>query len=494
MKQNNQSKGIILIQKKIGLLYIIFIVMAFLYIPADFVDIFRDVNAYYESSVVENEKLFQYNSRIINYFSETDSVLDQSVIQYYKEVALSSDNAIRQIEKYKADLIVHSGGKNEKGYIKRGKNYELSKKLLLRNHVADTIELLLANHKKLLMGIAHENMLPLMDSILYLGNFTASSGKSKQFSEYYFYQVPVAACVSFLSKIQNDLKRIDNFVIESHFKSLMNSGNNLKLGVNEQESPMDLASYGVSVSNLGKEIVFALDITPGQNLNFPDYFTDRLLNKDPSSSMVIGKGTFELKTQDESKDLSTSSPIIETGYLPVLYSGINNLIKIKDIQYESNQIIAELSTGEIIKKDSNFYIRVGETGYTRLTVFGIDDGQKVLLSSQKFEIKKLTVPKATIFDKQSGEISEKMFKLQKKIDIDNWALEDIYLKISSYEIRRINELISETVVNKGAFFNAKTRELVDKASNGDMYVFSNIKVEYSDGKQVDVDPVVVTIN
>ena len=69
MNQNNQSRGIELIQKKIGLLYIIFIVMAFLYIPADFVDIFKDINVYYEESVYENEKLYDYNYRIINYFT-----------------------------------------------------------------------------------------------------------------------------------------------------------------------------------------------------------------------------------------------------------------------------------------------------------------------------------------------------------------------------------------------------------------------------------------
>ncbi|MCD4694722.1 MAG: hypothetical protein K8S16_00670 [Bacteroidales bacterium] len=493
MRQNNQSKGIILIHKKIGLLYIIFIVMAFLYIPADFVDIFKDINTFYEESVSENDKLFQYNSRIINYFADTDSVLNQSINQFYQQVRLSSDNVAQQIEKYKERMIEQSGGRSEFGYIKRGRNYELSKKLMIYDKVADTVKLLLTGHKNLLSKVAHKNMLPIMDSIIYLDDMLGSTGETKTFSEYYFDQVPVAASVAFLSKLQNDLKRLDNFVIESHFKSLMNNEENLGLGVNKQIQEIELANYGVSVSSLGKEIVFALEITTENTLNFPDYFTDGMLNSDPSSSMVLSQSSFELKEKDDVDTDRFDSPVIKTGYLPVLYSGINNLVRIRDISYNSEQIIAELTAGEIIRKDSNFYIRVGKPGFSRLTVFGMDEGQKVLLSSQKFEIKELPEPKAFIFNKLSGEISEKMFKVQKRVDIKNWAIEDVYMKIAGYEIKRVNNLISETVFNKGAFFNAKTRELVDKATSGDMYIFNNITVEYSDGKQVNIDPVVLTI-
>ncbi len=495
MNQNNQSRGIELIQKKIGLLYIIFIVMAFLYIPADFVDIFKDINVYYEESVYENEKLYDYNYRIINYFTNRDTVFDQSIPHYYQGVKFSSDKIIQEIERYKTDLIEQSGGLTNTGYITRGKNYELSKNYLIRGRIADTISQLLEGHKSLLKEVAHSSMINAMDSILYLGTMVGSSGETKKFSEYYFDQVPVSAAISFLSKLQNDLKRLDNFVIESHYKSLMSLNDNLDFGVSQKIKEVDSKEYEVAVSKLGQEIVFALEVISDGKLSFPEYFVDGMLNSIPSSSMILNQRILGIKDLEVSDSKKSETPVIQSGYTPVLYTGINNLVRIKDIHYGNRQIFAELTSGEIIRKDSSFFIRVSKPGFTRLTVFGTEEDkeEKVLLSSQKFQIKDLPDPKAFIYNKQCGELSEKMFKVQKRLDVKNQVIDEAYMKVNGYEIKRINELVTETVYNKGAFFNAKTRELINKASSGDMYIFNEIVVEYSDGSLVNLDPVVLTI-
>ncbi len=505
MPQNSESKGLILQQKKIGLLYIIFIVLAFLYIPADFVDIFKGTNDYFEGTTDENEKLFKYNMRIIDYFTKNDQDSVHSIKRFYLLVNQSSSDIIRQIEIYKQSLIQLSGGLNESGYIRRGKNYEIAKKILIRSNVVDTLKQLLSNHKDLLKTIAHKEMYPIMDSILYLDKFISSSGELKEFSEYYFDLVPVSASVAFLSKFQNDIRRIDNYVIESHFKSLISLNKKLGLGVVLKEPKQELIISKSVISKLGKEIIIAMEFTDDTSAyeyeEHDESTDDNILNMSLTSQNYSSLGLSDNKftVQDyyeesidgqKNKDIK---PILEMGQLPVLYIGINNLIKISDIKFKGEKIRAEISSGTIIRKDSNFYIRVSKPGFSQINVYGIEGNRKMLISNQKFIVKELPEPKAFIYNRHSGDISSKMFKLQKKINIRNDILKNINYRLIGYNIKRINNFITETSYNNGSYFNASSRQLIDKASNSDVYIFENIKVESIDGKEMILSPVTVTI-
>ena len=506
MPENSESKGLILQQKKIGLLYIIFIVLAFLYIPADFVDIFKGTNDFYEGSTYENEKLYNYNLKIINYFTKSDRDSIHSIKQYYLQVGQSASDIIRQIEIYKQNLIQYSGGINEAGYIRRGKNYQFTKKIMIRNRVADTIKQLLSDHKSLLKTIAHKDMHPIMDTFLYLDDFISSSGESKEFSEYYFDQVPVSAAITFLSKFQNDIRRIDNFVIESHIKSLVSIDKTLQFGVVPKTQEQELVTSESVISKLGEEIVLALELAEDtltvEDKKYDEFADDKAFDvshifQDRLTSLVLNDNKFVVYDYNQetgegytNKDIQ---PVLEMGQLPVLYVGINNLIKISDIKFKGEQILAEISSGTIIRRGYNFYIRISKPGLARVNVYGIEGKQKILISSRDFIVKELPEPKAIIYDRQSGEISTKMFKLQKKIHIRNDILKDINYRLIGYNVKRISNLITETSYNNGSYFNASSRRLVDKASNGDIYVFDNIKVEDIDGKKMILSPIVVTI-
>ena len=90
MEQNIEQRGTgrMLRQKLINLMYLIFIVLAFLYIPSNFIDVFKDLNSTFEKSATEFDNsfsvsqlnnLYNFNSLLFNYLTQSPDINVQKV-------------------------------------------------------------------------------------------------------------------------------------------------------------------------------------------------------------------------------------------------------------------------------------------------------------------------------------------------------------------------------------------------------------------------------
>jgi len=116
MEQEVNQKGTsrVLRRKIINLMYLIFIVLAFLYIPSNFIDVFKDLNSTFEKSAKEFDNtltanqlnnLYNFNTLLLNYLTTGPDVRAKEIKSKFDFVADHTDASIQKIEKIKESLV-----------------------------------------------------------------------------------------------------------------------------------------------------------------------------------------------------------------------------------------------------------------------------------------------------------------------------------------------------------------------------------------------------
>ena len=229
MFENGQQKGTsrVLRHKVINLLYLIFIVMAFLYIPADFIDVFRSINQDYEEAIDDFSSSEYDNFNHIMFYHLIKN--DKDSLSYFnnlKAVNKSSTEIVNEIEEYKKRLIEKCGGNNEFDYLSDGKNYSYTHELLIEEKLADSIRHLITVHEKLIRTLVNHKTFLTVDSLIDNGSYiVTSTGKWIKWEKYYFNKMPVSGAIAIMSKFQDDLKKADNLVLESYINTLKKEKN-----------------------------------------------------------------------------------------------------------------------------------------------------------------------------------------------------------------------------------------------------------------------------
>jgi hypothetical protein len=493
MEENAQQKGTgrVLRQKIINLLYLIFIVLAFLYIPSNFIDVFKDINYNFEKSTQEfnNEftsnqfnNLYNYNFLIFEYLTKnsTDSILQ--IRQNFLFINQSSTALIQKIEDIKHQLAQNSGGYNEYGYLLNSKNYNATEKYLLINNLADSIYHLLNNHKILIRPLVDKKCLAIIDSILPVNEtIISSSGDPKEWTEYYFDKMPVSGAITILSKFQNNIRKIDNTVIESYLNSLVEIDKSLSVRVINK----NFSTVKAYVEKDNRIDSLTIDST-GKIKFFP-----------------YEEGEYEFTIYDSKRKYKKTymvkdvGPILQRSQFPVVYTGIDNLIKIHHSKFDINNIKITTSEGAITRKGSEFYLRAKSPGLTTIKVFGIDNHEEKLLTSQRYLIEDLPDLKAYINNINNGYIQANVLNNQKEIKVESNIISNVNFKLKGFNIKRIhnqdfkNSIESEN--NVGSRFNSITQEILKKAIEGDIYIFDNIIVKNFDKTEIEVPPIVLTV-
>lgn len=472
---SQESNGSQLLGKKVNLLYLIFIILAFLYIPADFVDIFRGLNEFYETDVADNQKLYSYNSQVISSFEQ-----DEANITKLKNDCESINNSARillnKIRGYKIELIKNSGGYNINGYISRGKNYQLTKKILVNNFYIDSIKEGLSEHAEVLRSMTNKEFHVYIDSALYLIPFVASDGEKKSFKKFLFREVPVSAAAAVLTSIESNILELNNQIIGNKLEGIISLNDSLRFGIQSEILKKEYSSTNYGNYSPGEEIVVELKLLESDN--------------------VTGTQDFEIydyKRKNNIQKFYSAEPVIDLKNLPVIYTGIYNIINIREKDFPGYIIETEVNSGQLLKRNGRYNLIVKNTGIVQLDIYGNKPGEKTLLDKKEFLVRKLPAPIPQIGDRFSGTISSKIFKIQKGIELKYSDRNFPEVIIKTFNIKRIGDGNTENQTNRGAFFNAGTRKLIDAAKRGDVYLFDNIEGEDFEGKTVKLFPVVLTI-
>jgi hypothetical protein len=199
------------------------------------------------------------------------------------------------------------------------------------------------------------------------------------------------------------------------------------------------------------------------------------------------------------KVVNKTKPFISQKEFKVLYIGINNPVEIYHPDFNPSEYKTVISQGELIRKGNQFYAKVNREGFCTIG-FSVPDkanGGMMKVSEETFKVKYLPKPEVVLFNKTGGDIAAKIFKQQKGLETSLKALElDEDFKVTEYTVTYVNGnglgIFKESV--KGSYFTGKSKELIDLAQPGDIFIFDNIYVKGPDGQNKNVEALVFKIN
>lgn len=437
------SRAKVLRQKVISLMYLIFVVMVFLYVPSDFIDTIKDVNYSMEGATREMKIMNNFNVNLLKAIKATDSTNQISNYpDYIDEVMHLTDSVNRVIEYLKMRLQRDAGGLNTAGYLVNGKESYQSDEIFITSQRARLLKELLENYKRKIIKLTGFTSFGIpINSIIKTEEFVyTSTGKLIEWQKFYFYKVPSTVTITLLSKFQNDIRKVEYLTIAPYLFELINEF----------------------------DITLKRKVREGEKKRRP----------------IKEKPIIDPRAKIESDDFV------------ILYTDIDNLIKVEHPFYSNTELIAKISNGEIYLKDTVFYARVKTLGINEVIIYHQRDTLTPLIR-QKFVVKPMPDPIAVLADRKGGIISHKIFKLQKNIAVHskvrNFTYEYLIKRFSLIQIPADGTLIRKSKKNAGGYFNASTQQMIDEATRGDIYIFYNIEAETLIGNTVYINAIVFTL-
>jgi len=218
------------------------------------------------------------------------------------------------------------------------------------------------------------------------------------------------------------------------------------------------------------------------------------------------KETRTLKQQKRKEDsypfqvdykVTDSKPFISQKDYKTLYLGINNPLNVFHPEFATKDYKVSISQGKIINNGSDFYAEPSREGFASVTL-SVPDGhggyKKV--AEDIFKVKELPKPLVDLYDKEGGSIPAKIFKMQKGLTANMKDLPvDVNYRVTDFSVTYVNAnglgIFKENV--KGSYFTGKSRELIDLAQPGDIFIFDNIHVKGPDGLNKSVDAIIFNI-
>ncbi len=441
MEEENHERKV-LRNKMVSFMYLIFIVLAFIYIPSDFVDTIKDIDTSLSLSSKEINSAKNYNLLLVKAGLATDTLnkLNTSGTNFQR-ISKLTDSISNELEIVRQQVLSVSGGLNNYGYLKNAKDNQFTDKIMLEDGMATKIRSMLIDYKTHVAQSGSSIKQTTLDSILSTSEkIKTSKGKDIEWEKFYFYKMPLTVSVALISKFQNDIKAIESMAMDEYLKKLQ------------------------------------------QKYNL------ELVDKDIPKPQV--------KPIEENKPEKISPEAFVRGDdYNTLYKDVNNALAVFHPNVGIENISLTASNGQVLKKNNVFYLRVKDEGAVEINAYSA--GSKNLIITQKFNVKSIPDPSIFVADRKGGRIGYKIMRIQKNMDVKNEFFKNLVdYSVKEFSLIRISAAseMSKSMKNKGAYFNSATKELIDKATKGDIYIFDAIDIETPYATTIRVSPVIFTVN
>ncbi|TVR82227.1 MAG: hypothetical protein EA412_01795 [Chitinophagaceae bacterium] len=537
-------------QRLVNLLYLLLIAYVVLIMPVEFIETYTDLNRSLERA---NYRLDASNEKVlkaVQTISEYDSARFGPAFSQIVRTREITRGAIEYLDEIKVRLVEESGGYNRHGHLDSGLDPLLPTRMLYRSGKASEIKSTIEEAKSELMLILGDQQRRMLDTILVTTDtLRKSTGIVFEWEKYYFDNVPLAAVVTILSKFQHDLRIAESAVmsslhdlsesylefpgvivmdtvtedplIEDVFIDKGLPGDTYNLG---EEGIALVRLPSVSKKELESDFEVIIYDEAGRvqrRVQFQDGVARIELDTDSPGEKVVrglvqkmpsdtdfeevtedGDLTFDMRRTAERPfeikyEVKEQKPVINQEKFNNLYIGVDNPINIVKPSREDREYNVEISNGELHKVGDQYYARVNRQGRVRISLTETRaDGTKRTVAEQSFVARNLPKPVAQIHNRTSGEFAASLFKLQNGLSV---KLEDLDIdpryRIIDYEVVYINGeglgIFRESV--QGSYFSGKSRELIDLAQPGDIYVFDNIHIKGPDGTNEYISPLIINI-
>lgn len=490
-------------QKMINLMYVVLMAMLALNISTEVLNGFSIVE---ESLNRTTENSGRENRAIFNDFEEQMKKNPAKVRQWFeKAVAVKnmSDSLFDYAQEIKVRIVREADGKNgDPANIRNKEDLEAASQVMLApgsgqgKILFDAIN----SYREKILAFVND---PLQKEIIAsnLSTDVPEGGNSlgKNWQEYMFEDMPVAAAVTLLSKLQSDVRYAEGEVLHSLVTNI-----GLKdIRVNKLEAFVIPSSTRLFPGDemTAKMVMAAVDTTQVPEV----YVNGRKINGDTYTFSVGGVGEYNfsgyilmqdiagnvLRRDFNQKYTVVAPPLAPTGatlsadLMNVLYAGYDNPISVSVSNTPQNSVSVSMSGGTIRPVGAGHYIAVPSTVGQDVTFNVSAKGKNV--GTFTFHVRKLPDPTAYIAignDRFKGgglQKSSLMGSAGIKAAIDDGLL-DIPFNVISFETVFFDNMGNAVpLASSGASFSPRQKEQFRQLSRNKRFYITRVTAVGPDG-------------
>ncbi len=509
-------------QKMINLMYLVFIALLALNVSVEVLNGFDIVEDSLSSS---SENIYNRNNLIMAELEHYNNQNSEKAGEWYKKgvlVKLASDSLVNHIESLKTKMVKEADGKN--GDIKNIKNRENLDAASFTMLTASTNEGArlregLTGYKNMLIEMVYDdNRRDIIERSLNVStDGIRNATDNKSWEESLFYNMPVSAAVTILTKLQNDVRLSEGEALNS-LLNYVDIGDFRVNKVNAYVIPDTRVVLQGGTYN-ARIVLSAEDSTQVQSI----FVNGKTLDVDNdgifrANGSTVGtfpvEGYIEMRGGDGAvmrRPFSDSYTVIEPmatiapTLMNVLYAGIDNEISISVPGIMPQDVTADITNGTLNRKGSMWVAKPTAVGKDVEISISVNSGtQSVRMASKKFKVRALPDPTPFI-EYADANGNPKMFKsgtLSKAILINTdgikAAIDDGILNIP-FKVISFRTVFFDSMgnaipeISDGNKFSVRQKEQIRRLQRGSYFYISGVKAVGPDGGEREIAVIEVRV-
>lgn len=514
-------------QKMIGMMYLVLTAMLALNVSKEVLDAFVNVNeglnTTTENFASKNEGL--YSKFELAYAQNAEKVGDWK--DRADEVKRMSDELYDFMNECKVEIVsvkdaeaVHDGEVNlhEVG-VKDDNN--VPGEIMIVNKKGLELKQRIIDYREAMIGMidnSEGDYTRLIESIE--GNLDTEDHPAEKAGEpdqpweiYNFDNLPLAAVITILSKMQADVRNVEsdliNYLLEQvdakDFKvnvleAIVKPNSNYVFKGQEYRAEVFLAAYDstntptVMVDGFGE-----LETQAGKGIY--SVTSNSIGEKTWGGVIILDNDGQEIREEFEaSYRVAPTSAVISPTKMLVFYRGVPNPVAISASGVAEEDIVATITSGTITPqgRGGGYIVRPGprETS-TTVRVYANVDGQRSFMGEEKFRVEDLPDPTATVegLPKGSGALSlSQLTRLTEVQAVAEGFLFEVQFEVTGFQVNVMGSggvnLIEESTSNT---FTSAQRRIFQNMRPGQRVVIENIEATGPDGKKRSLNSINIKI-
>lgn len=529
-------------QKMIGMMYLVLTALLALNVSKDILNAFVIVNNGLE---ITNKAFDGKNNKLYADFDKQLSVNKVKVEPFHKaaqDAKTLADTLYNFIQQVKKNVIITTDGQPEKAdsavknimLIDSKDNYDIPTNFFLGDGTQLDKPDLIANQIKDRLIKFREELIALFDRPeLHLSNITKDLIKNKlgdlgidtsdpipppdsddpadrSWSGSKFYHLPVVACITVLTQLQNNVQNAESQVVSELLGAF--SSEDFKFDTLAGKV-IPKATVVVQGDRYTADLFVAAFSTSDNPLIFVgegyDTVKHELTGKIDSVSVSKGVGTLEIPASSVGdKKFSAlikvktptgeykSYPIKDIKYnvmkpmavvsptkMNVMYIGVENPLDISVSGFTDDKVAATISQGSLSKSGTGWVAKVTSAGEATVSVSAKDDdGKSKPMGQAKFRVKRVPDPVAKVAGKKEGLIAKSLLAIQTGVmaDLENFDF-DLKFTVKGFKVSAIIKGFEQSKISPSNIITPDQKQIIQNAEKGQRVFFEDIKAVGPDG-------------
>ncbi len=492
-------------QKMIGMMYMMLTAMLALNVSGDLLNAFILVDEGIKAStatVEDKNALLLYNFRAAN------AQNPKKVGDKYEEALLvkqRADSLYNLIQAYKTLMVQTADGPEATpdAYLSTSNQDVAAQVMIVEQGGARGQDLRdqIGVYREFLMEIVHDDSLMCanVETMLKTEDPPAEDGVHASWQSQNFEHIPMAATLSLMSKMQNDVRNTEGDVInylygkidEASFKfntiiPLVIPVSNYVLRGSNYQADIMLAAYDDTMDPIvtvgdqklpveggrGKYVVAATAIGTKKysaRLQIPDPVTGNLRNYDVDAEYEVGE----------------PSVVVSPIKMNVFYLGLDNPVEISAAGIPGSDLKITMD-GATFTKDGSAYIVKPKTGTNKVNINVSADvnGKTVQLGTKEFRVMRTPDPIPEFAGMNGGKVKKALMTAQAGVfaKMKDFAF-DVKYTITKFTLSYVKGGFLVSQDSNSASFTKEQKESMANISRGTKFYIENIEAQGPDGKR-----------